>query len=769
MRTPNATLMITAALTLVAVLAPLAVDHGAPALDTSTKVLLSGDERAGASYERMRDMLEGQSLVCVLIRDEHLLSNEGIARIKTLGDGLQALPGIGDVKSLTHSWRPVRKTGFTLDPREFIGLKPMVPLGAIPEQGWVQVRRFVESYPLARDLFISRDGSWALLMVTVERDLSESAAVAALDADVRGLLAPVDEAVDEVHVLAFPFLEAEVRSSVREDVQRFAGLAGVAAAAILLLTFRSPSILAAVMLFLAAGLASIPTMLRITGVSLNIYSAMLVPLVAGLQLTFLTHFVSAFQERAREGAAAGPAARSALRLVARPSWIAVVTSIIGLLSLRACDVGLVKEFGTLGAGAVVVVSVITFGPLMLLASRGRGDAGTASPPDGSGDAEPTGVALTLATWTGRHRRGLLLGAGALVLACVPGALDLRTDVRATEFLAPDSPGRLGLARLDEHLGGVNVFQLELECALPGGAAAPETLQFLEDFRRHAEALPGVTNVYSYALLLGLVNQLWTGDEDGEPTPPSSPMLAQLFTSGLRMLDWALLESFLDEQGEKTSVLVRTRDMPGTEYLALLNELTDFAERMCPEGITLEVPRGVHDLIEADRRIVDSQLSSLGICAVSILLAVALLWWSWRAALLTLLVNVPALAVVGGLMGWAQMPLNSITVMVSAVVLGIAVDDSIHWLGFHRQERARGADPEEAVRRTLAHKLKPMACTTGILVAGLSILSLSRFPPVADFGLLSSAALLVSLASTMLLLPVLVRRVSGRGGSEASGG
>jgi len=345
----------------------------------------------------------------------------------------------------------------------------------------------------------------------------------------------------------------------------------------------------------------------------------------------------------------------------------------------------------------------------------------------------------------------------LVLACIPGLLSLHTDVRATEFLSADSPGRQGLARLDEHLGGVNVFHLELDCTLPGGAAAPETLEFLEDFRRYAEGLPGVTNVYSYAVLLGLVNQLWTGDESGELTPPASPMLSQLFTSGLRTLDCALLESFLDEQGERTSVLVRTKDMPGAEYLATLQHLMDFAERECPDGVSLDAQHGIHDLIEMDQRIVDSQIRSLGLCALAIFLAVALLWWSWRAALLTLLVNVPALAVIAGLMGAARLPLNSITVMVSAVILGVAVDDSIHWLGFHRREARRTDDPEEAVRRTLIYKLKPMACTTGILVAGLSVLSLSRFPPVADFGLLSSVALLVSLASTMLLLPALVRR------------
>ncbi len=797
-------LLITGLLTLVAVAAPLGLrglfswtpsgEAGQGAmnpleLDTSTEVLLSGDERAGAAYERVQAMLGGQTMVCVLLRDEALLSNEGIARIRGLGERLSTLPGVTDIKSLTHSWRPVRKQGFSLDPRELIGLKPMVPLEPIPEAGWAEVRRFVTAYPLARDLFISRDGSWALVMLTLERELAQPAQVAALKSDVQAVIdeSLLAEAVQEVHVLGFPFIEAEVRETVREDVRAFAGSAAAGAAVILLLSFRSLALLGAVLAFMAAGLAALPLVLRLTGASLNVYTAMLIPLIAGLQLSILTHFVSAFQRALRESAMAAAqepdhavrpgagrgagnarqAAARALQLVSRPSGIALATSAIGLLSLLVCDVDIVREFGGLGAWAVVAVSLVTFLPLWLLArSADRGADRTLSP---APPCDASAAMTNFVRWAGRQRLWLSAASLSLVVICLPGVLNLRTDVRATEFLNPDSPGRQGLARLDEHLGGVHVFHLELACGTAGGAAAPETLQFLEDLRHFAEEQPGVTNVYSYALIMGLVNQVWTGDESAELKLPATPLLSQLFTGGLRSLKWSLLDNFLDADGKRTAVVIRTHDMPGPEYLALLETFMAFAEEECPEGVSLDVQRGIHDILEADRRLVESQLQSLGLCVLAIFLAVALLWWSWRAAVLSVLVNVPALAVVGGLMSWADLPLNSITVMVSAVVLGIAVDDSIHWLGTYRRESRSTLGMKGAVARTMGHKLKPMICTTGMLVAGLSILTFSRFPPVADFGLLASAALLVSLASSLILLPALVTPLVGRDFCRAGDG
>ena len=104
------------------------------------------------------------------------------------------------------------------------------------------------------------------------------------------------------------------------------------------------------------------------------------------------------------------------------------------------------------------------------------------------------------------------------------------------------------------------------------------------------------------------------------------------------------------------------------------------------------------------------------------------------------------------MGFAGLPLNSITVMVAALMLGIAVDDSIHFLSHYRALAARTDRPAHA---TLRGKLAPMACTTAVLVSLLGLFVLSRFPPVADFGALMGVALVCALASAVLVLPSLI--------------
>ena len=119
-------------------------------------------------------------------------------------------------------------------------------------------------------------------------------------------------------------------------------------------------------------------------------------------------------------------------------------------------------------------------------------------------------------------------------------------------------------------------------------------------------------------------------------------------------------------------------------------------------------------------------------------------------------------------GYAGIPLNSITVMVGAVVLGIAVDNCIHVLSFWKEERERFDDPRKALRWVLAHKLVPMTCTTAVLICGFGLFLFSNFPPLADFGRLSLLALAVALASTTLLLPPLLAVLGPRGSHAARG-
>ena len=766
--------LLAVAVVVLGALAPLLVrELKRSEVDASMEVFFAADERSMGSFDRLEAMMTERIACLVLLHFDGIFSPEGAALIDEVGKALAALDGVPACFSLTRARRPVRAPGFSLDPRKFVVFEPFLPLSGVesPEE-WAALEASVTDYPWARDLLVSRDGKWTMLVAEVERDLSTHEARVRLRTEVEEVVARFRDRVEEVHIGSFPFIEAEVREDIQENGRRFFFFLPILLAVILLITFRSWQVLFCVLAFETMGVGLVPVIFALNGASINLYTGILFPLVAGLQLTFLTHFFAALRWGQGKGFALPVAIEVALRHVLRPSAIAAVTTIIGLLSLLTCDVGLVRDFGWLGAQAVLACFAVTFLPPWLLAKfllRGQ-------PPRGEAALH---AADQVALWLDRlsplvtrlaRRRKLVLGiAAGLVLGAVPGLWGVRTDLRAIEFLSSNSDSRRTMAAVDEHMGGMNLFELEIDCGSPKAIQSPESLAYLERVERFAASVDGVSNVYGYAQIFSMLNELWNRGAPGSRTVPQSVPLIMAMSAIVGGEDFMFEESIHDDEQRRTTVFIRTHDMPAKRYLGILEEIVAFAAAEKPDYVTVDTRSGLHSVLESDRRIVGSQVRSLLLCLVSVFATLCLLWRSLRLAAVAILVNLPPLAAVLALHGYAGIPLNSVTVMVGAVVLGIAVDNGIHLLSFWSEERDRFTDPRDCLRWVLAHKLGPIVCTTAVLVSGLSLFLLSSFPPLADFGELSILALSVALASTVLALPPLLLVAFPNGGAPPAKG
>jgi predicted RND superfamily exporter protein len=166
---------------------------------------------------------------------------------------------------------------------------------------------------------------------------------------------------------------------------------------------------------------------------------------------------------------------------------------------------------------------------------------------------------------------------------------------------------------------------------------------------------------------------------------------------------------------------------------------------------------VHDMVDAIR---SAQLSSFGTAAVAITLLLWVYLGSLSWALLAMLPTLLPVVVTLGMMGLFGIALDIGSAMVAAVVLGIAVDDSIHLLDRFRRERRSGAGPAEAIERAIRAVGQPLISTSVALAFGFSALALSPWHTVASFGLVSGVAILSALAAVLLVLPALVCAMAG---------
>ena len=152
---------------------------------------------------------------------------------------------------------------------------------------------------------------------------------------------------------------------------------------------------------------------------------------------------------------------------------------------------------------------------------------------------------------------------------------------------------------------------------------------------------------------------------------------------------------------------------------------------------------------------DSQIKTLGVVFLAICAMFLLLFRSLKLALIGIAPNLLAAGSVLGLMGWLGIPLDMMTITVAAITVGIAVDDTIHYIHRFKVEFEKDRDYLATMHRCHSSIGRAMSYTSITIIAGFSILVLSNFIPTIYFGLFTGFAMLMALLGALTLLPRLI--------------
>jgi predicted RND superfamily exporter protein len=751
-RHPRAALLVTALLAL-----PLLSGLWRFEIGDEIRALLEGDRRNQASYDHVRRLLGDSEVAVVSVECPDLFTPAGLDTVRRLSDALLRQPGVIEVKSLTHSVKPVRR-GWSFE------MIPFVPEGTVGTAEANRLREYCLSHPLVRNIMVSADARHTLLLVTWEarpdRPVGEIEIRSALDT----ALAPFAQDGLRFRVLAVPMIAGEIRATLLHDLQQFVPAAVLLVVLVLRVTLRSWRLVGLALAGQAFVLGLMPGLVAVCGVRLNVFSVMLFPLLTALHLTLILHLFAAYQRAIEAGADASAAVAAARQTVAKSAAFATLTTVVGLLSFTVGGLPSTREFGWLGALGLLLVHAFTFGPtlaLLCLLPVARRVPNPGMPGFAPNESTVAGVDPRgdwAKRWAGvlaRNRGWVLAGTLGMALAGVAGWSRIRTDLRPVEFLNRSSPTRQALEELDSVYGGINVVKIDFDTGQTNGVNRLPFLRYLERVRQFAEARPDLSAAHDYSQVLALMHQIWDQERPGSLRLPDSDLLVGVFVLALRSYDLPFMDTLVDAGFRRTSLVLRTRDLPATRYLDLVREVETFAGAQRPPDVSVSAAEGLRSILEADRSLLRSQVMSAGLTAAAIGLLLAGLWRSWRLAGAAILVNALPVAVVFAVAGYAGLPLNSVTVMVAALALGIGVDNTIHFLTHWQNERRHGLDPEAAVASALRTRGRAIVGSAGLLVAVFALFFGASFPPVTHFGILAGLSFALSLPAVGLFLPALL--------------
>lgn len=151
----------------------------------------------------------------------------------------------------------------------------------------------------------------------------------------------------------------------------------------------------------------------------------------------------------------------------------------------------------------------------------------------------------------------------------------------------------------------------------------------------------------------------------------------------------------------------------------------------------------------------SQILTIGAVFIAILIMFILLFRNISLALIAIVPNIFSAVFILGIMGWAGIPLDMMTITIAAITIGISVDDTIHYIHRLQKEFPLDRNYKETINRCHGGIGKAMYYTSIAIIFGFALLSFSNFIPTIYFGLLTGFAMLVALAGDLLLLPAIV--------------
>jgi hypothetical protein len=616
---------------------------------------------------------------------------------------------------------------------------------------------------------------------------------------VRGILDSYRDDAD-VYLGGVPMIAADMISFVKSDLVVFGSGIVVFIIVTMMVIFRR---LTWVALPLLTCLATVLFMLglitwldwRMTVISSNFVALLLI-----ITLSITIHLVVRYREFLSTCPHDSQAqlVRKTTAHMLKPCLFTALTTNVAFASLVVSGIRPVIDFGwmmTVGVSVALIMSFVILPCALLLLKKPAAVATGAS-----------GVSLTLkfARFTDNHGRWIL--AGALVLAALSawGMSILKVENRFIDYFKESTEIYQGMEIIDAELGGTIPLEIIIDAepfmpVLAVGSNTPVTAktqalaeewgeEFGDDFSDEfgdelADPFAGESQQQNrfensmwftragLARIESVHDYLDGLDETGKVLSLGTvSKMLDILAPGYDDIQLALiqrklpesiaaivLDPYLDESIDQARISVRvmetSRSLQRDELLAqirrhLIDELGFKEENVHLTGMLVLYNNMLQSLFR-------SQILTLGAVFFGITLMFLVLFRSLSLALIAIAPNLLAASIVLGAMGLAGIPLDIMTVTIAAIVIGIGVDDTIHYVHRFRQEFVNDGNYLATMYRCHGSTGKAMYYTSVIIIMGFSILALSNFNPSIYFGLLTATAMFVALMGALLLLPQLI--------------
>jgi predicted RND superfamily exporter protein len=676
----------------------------------------------------------GNNMGVVILEAETIFDAKVLVDIQSITDTLKAIEGISSVNSLTNIIS-IKSSENGIEIGKLVGENDLPKTqGALDT-----LKKNVYANEMYRGSIISDDGKASLIIFT----LSQDADVKLVSSAVRSKISSLD-LPESIYYTGSPMLVTYISDLMTSDLMRLLPIAFIVIAIILLLSFRSfrgvifPLLTAVIAIVWTIGI------MGLLGIPMSMISNNIPIILLAVGSAYTIHVIN------RVNQVMNSDQRSAIVLslsfVMIPVILAGITTMIGFVSfIFGAYLSMIREFGiftALGTFFACVLSIF-FIPSVLsfLKYKNSDEINEAKRRSFISEKmlEPMNRLLL------KHPKNVLFIWIILIGVSVTGIFFISRSVDIQDYFRKGDPTRLAEKIMIDKFGGTKpVFVL-----FKGNVQNPELLKAMFKAENYMKQSPDIGATQSVANLITEINGLISGERK---IPDSQDQIEQLWF----LLDGnEMMSRFVSEDLDQAIIMSRFRSPENENKKQFAAYMTKFINENKSDDFTIQITGMPFVDITMDRSLINSQLASLAIAILFVIVVVGLILRSFISGIYATLPIVAAIIILFGFMGLAGIPLNIGTVLVASVALGIGIDYSIHVISHFNQARKRTGDAIIAINEAIMISGKAIMINVLSVAGGFLVLIFSQMVPLQYFGLLIALSMVGSSLGALTLLPVIL--------------
>ncbi|WP_245915639.1 efflux RND transporter permease subunit [Mangrovibacterium marinum] len=719
--------------------------------------LLPKKDTAYQDYQKFRNLFgEEGNLVVVGVEDPQFFQLQHFRKWQELNRDLTEIDGVENLISVSSAYNLDKNS----QERKFTA-QPIFPDQIASQSQLDSLAKSFRSLPFYKGLLYNGKADAYMLAITVNKDKMHSKLREQLILSIKERCDQFSEDSGlELHYSGLPYIRVINSIRIKKEIYLFSALAMGLCILVLFLFFRSfKAVLIPVTIVLTGVIWAVGTM-GLLGFKITLLTGMIPSLLIVIGIPNSIYMLNKYHYEFRAHGNKIKALQRVIIKIGNATFLTNLTTASGFATFVITNSEILRQFG-------LVASLNILGLFLLSILMIPSIFSFLAPPNERHIQHLDNKTIRriidkLVELTYHHIKWVYFSAFLVLLLGLYGI----TQIKSSGYMVDDIPESdviyKDLKFFEKHIDGIMPLEIIVDTRKPNGAMNIQTFKLIDKLENRLSAYDELSSSLSLLNILKFAKQSFYNGKEKYYTIPTNNERNFILAYAKNSTENSSagigsLHSFIDSTQQVTRVSIRMKDVGTKRMEQLYGDFKMEVDSIFPkEKYDVTVTGSSITFFKGTQYLVKNLFSSLALAIFLISAFMAIMFYSWRMVILSLIPNILPLIFTAAIMGFTGIPIKASTILVFSIAFGISVDNTIHFLAKYRQELSlTGWNIQKSVRIALSETGVSMMYTFVVLFFGFGVYSISQFGGTAALGVLVSLTLLVAITSNLILLPSLL--------------